>query len=377
MTLVDLVVIGVALVFALVGASRGLTALALALAGLLAGAWLGARLAPLVLPEGQESPWLPLVALGGALLGATLVRGLVLSLSAPLRALVVRGPLRGLDRAGGVVAGAALGLALVWLAAVAALFPPGGVAREELGRSTIVRALVEAVPPDRVLGALHAIDPRPLLPGLALPPVEIDPSLADQPVARAAAASAVRISGRACGVGVNGSGWVAAQGLVVTNAHVIAGGGSPSLRTQDGGSTRGEVVHVDAADDIALVRAPGLGAPALALAERTRPTAAVILGYPGGGPLRVDPGSAGSPVQVLAPGGFGGIPRPRTIVPLRGPLAPGSSGGPVIDPQGRVIAMVFGGRPGGSGGAGVPASAIREALDAPRDGPVDTGPCPG
>ena len=40
---------------------------------------------------------------------------------------------------------------------------------------------------------------------------------------RAAADSVVKILGNACGLGVEGSGWVAGNGLVVTNAHVVAG----------------------------------------------------------------------------------------------------------------------------------------------------------
>ena len=44
-----------------------------------------------------------------------------------------------------------------------------------------------------------------------------------RPEVRRAAPSVVRVLGTACGLGVSGSGWVAGNGLVVTNAHVVAG----------------------------------------------------------------------------------------------------------------------------------------------------------
>ena len=53
----------------------------------------------------------------------------------------------------------------------------------------------------------------------------------------AARGSVVRVLGTACGLGIEGSGWVAAPGVVVTNAHVVAG--ETRHEVQVGGRRRG------------------------------------------------------------------------------------------------------------------------------------------
>jgi len=47
--------------------------------------------------------------------------------------------------------------------------------------------------------------------------------IAHDPEVAAAAEGVVRVLGTACGLGVEGSGWIAARDTVVTNAHVVAG----------------------------------------------------------------------------------------------------------------------------------------------------------
>ncbi|MEQ9337883.1 MAG: CvpA family protein, partial [Miltoncostaeaceae bacterium] len=156
MTLVDLIVIVVLVGFALNGAGRGATEQALSLGGLAAGALAGSRVGPMLLPDGRDSQWVPLAALTGALLGAVIVQALVLRLSLPLRRLLGLGPLRRVDQAGGLAVGAALGLAIVWLVSATVIYQAGdrfgSTLREHLQRSTIIRATLEAVPPDRVMG---------------------------------------------------------------------------------------------------------------------------------------------------------------------------------------------------------------------------------
>ncbi len=47
---------------------------------------------------------------------------------------------------------------------------------------------------------------------------------------------------------------------------------------------------------------------------------------------------------------------------MRGIVRPGNSGGPGIDPEGRVRTTVFARRPGDEGGFGVPADLVRAAV---------------
>ena len=226
MSALDWIVIGWIVLWALLGAGRGMVEQILSLIGLVAGALAGSRLAPVLLPDGRESVWLPLVALGGAVVGAVLVQGLLLALARPLRRWVARGPARAVDRGGGVVVGAALGMALAWLVAAVVIFQPSDRVvsfRNEVRGSSILSTALRVVPPDEVLGALARIDSFPLipLPAAALP--EPDPSVARSPGARRARASVVELSGSGCGLIKQGSGWVVGDHLVMTNLHVIAG----------------------------------------------------------------------------------------------------------------------------------------------------------
>ncbi|MDX6556675.1 MAG: hypothetical protein QOD86_2870, partial [Miltoncostaeaceae bacterium] len=358
------------------GAARGFTDQAVALIGLGAGAMAGSRLAPHLLEDGDASPWLPLVALGGAIAGALLVHAILARLAAPLARAVSRGPGRAVDAAGGAVLGVALAVVLAWLVAAAATFQPGEGVRDRVQESAVLRALVEAVPPERVLGALYRLDPWPLLPGLPLPAPSADPGLVDEPAVKGTGASVVLVTGDACGVPIAGSGWVARDGLVVTNVHVIAGQDAPTVRAPGERAREGHPVYVDAVQDVALLDVPGLDAPSLPLGPALPPRAVVIWGHPGGGPLRALAGAVGAPATASAPGAYGGPRVRRAVVPLRGDIRPGASGGPAVDDRGRVAAMVFGSRPGGGGGAGVPVDVIARALAAPASAPVDPGPCP-
>ncbi len=378
MNAVDGIVIAWILIWALFGTSRGLVEQVLSLVGLAAGALAGSRLAPLLLPEGRESVWLPLVSLAGAIVGASLAQALLLTLAAPLRRRVDTGTARRVDQGGGLVLGAFLGLALAWLIAAVALYQPGdriAALRNEVQRSEILSTALRVLPPDQVLGALARIDPFPLLPLPAAALPDPDPSVSAIGAADRAQGSIVQLRGRACGLVKQGTGWVVAEDLIATNAHVVAGQTDTQVSAPGGRVLRARAVYVDGDDDVALMRVDGLGLPPLPLgsAPGTGDTV-VLLGFPGGGGLTALAVTAAAPRTVLAPDAYGDGRQPRSVVVTSGSLGPGSSGGPIVDRQGRVRAMIFGGSPDGDSGAAVPPGQIREALRAPLH-PVSTGPC--
>jgi S1-C subfamily serine protease len=196
------------------------------------------------------------------------------------------------------------------------------------------------------------------------------------PVTREAGRSVVKILSTACGTGVQGSGWLVGPGLVVTNAHVVAGSEETRVASPAGRIVSATLVYVDAANDVALLRARGLRVPLLELAEeQPSEDEVVLLGYPHDGPLTATAGTAGRPEKVLAPGAFGDKLRLRTVVPLSGSVERGDSGGPVINSVGEVVAMMFASSKEGGAGFGVPTGEVRKALRSPHDAPVSPGPC--
>ena len=376
---IDLIVIAWVVVSALLGARRGLVANVLGLAGFAVGALIGARIAPHLLSGGSSSTWLPFASMIGALVGGSIAQGLTGSAAALLRGRLLRGPLRMVDTAGGLFVGALLGLAVAWLAAVVALAQPDLGLRRDVQGSTVLPALMREVPADEVLNALARFDPLPVIPSIAdraLPPP--DPSVLRSPAARRDQRSVMRIEGVACGLNIQGSGWVVRPGIVATNAHVVAGEDGAEVEVPGGPTLPGTPIAVDPANDVALLRVPGLHTPPLPVATHSASGDAVVLiGYPENGPLTAVPGRAGAPVTALAPDAYGRHIHPRTVVPLRGVLRHGDSGGPVVNRAGRVVAMMFAADEGAgvAGGFGVPLDAIEAALHHTRH--VDTGPCLG
>jgi hypothetical protein len=363
------------------GYAQGLIVGALSLAGFAAGAVLGARLGPLLLAEGSRSPYAPLFALVGALLLGGLTASGLEVLGFRLRGLL--GERFGvLDGAGGAVLIGCLGLGLVWIAGAVALQTPGlRQLRKPIQRSAILGQLNEVLPPSGpILKAFARFDPFPRIRG---PQPDVGPpsaAIARDPEVRAAGRSVVRVLGTACGLGVEGSGWVAGNGVVVTNAHVVAGQDDTVVQVQGEGPRHdAQAILFDPSNDVAVLRVPAIAGtvPALHLDAGARPgTSAAILGFPENGPYEVEPGRLGQTSTVTTEDAYGRGPVTRRITSFRGLVRSGHSGGPLVDGEGRVVTTVFAASVSDRGrtGFGVPDSVVGKALGKAR-GPVDTGPC--
>jgi len=187
------------------------------------------------------------------------------------------------------------------------------------------------------------------------------------------------VSGMACGYGVEGSGWVAARNLVVTNAHVVAG--EAATRVQPGGAGRplpAEVVFFNEKNDIAVLRVEGLRLSPLPLAVPRPGEAAAVIGFPQNGPLNVQPARTGETKRVRSGDAYNEGPVERIVTSFRVFVRPGNSGGPAVNADGEVVSTIFASRTdSNNAGYGIPSQIVRRHLQlaAGRTGPVSTGEC--
>ena len=379
MTGVDWIIVGFTLIMAVWGYAQGLVVGMLSLVGFIGGGFLGSRLAPLLLHEGASSPYSPLFVLIGAFALGGILASVLEIVGFRIRR-YLRGPLGAADGVGGAVLIAGAGLVICWIAGAVALQTPGARGlRRDIQRSAILRRLNEILPPTTVLNALARFDPFPHVTG---PRAEVAPPagrIAHDPRVLAAGGSTVKVLGTACGLGIEGSGWVArAGGLVVTNAHVVAGESDTTVELRGQGPRySAQPIWFDPHDDIAILRVGGLASvrPLPIRVDAPPGTSAAVLGYPENGSLDVRPARLGPTTTVITQDAYGRGPVQRKVTSLRGLVRSGNSGGPMVDASGRVLGTIFAATTGGTrGGYAVPDSSVVSALMR-ASSPVGTGPC--
>ena len=384
MTRIDWLIVAFTIVMATIGWRQGFVAGAFALAGFAGGAFLGSRLGPSLLPDGSSSPYAPLVSLVAAVLGGSILAGLLETAGFLVRRSVPIPGLRAFDGLLGAVLSTAIALGLAWLAGAVALQTPGArELRSDIQRSEILSRLNSVLPPSGpILNALARFDPFPHIDGPEADVPAPNAAIARVPAVKAVAPSVVRVLGTACGLGVEGSGWVAGDGLVVTNAHVVAGEEDTVVQREGTGPKLDAVpVAFDATNDIAVLRVAELrGVPSLTLASDPQVgSQAAVLGFPEDGPYRVRAARLGQTRAVVSQDAYGNGPVTRQMTTFRGTVQPGNSGGPMVDTSGHVVTTVFARSTGTSprGGYGVPNAIVRRELtDVDAGGAsVSTGPC--
>ena len=362
------------------GARTGLLAGVFSLVGVVGGASVGSRVAPFLLPDGESPLFGAGITLGSILAFAALGEVLARAAGGAVRNRLNSPASEALDGVGGAALGLALSLVLVWAIGIFALqSSPLAGAYPAVKESRILQLLDERMPTELLTRAVAELNPLPQIrgpePDVAVP----NGRLARDPEVVAAGPRTVRVSSIACGYGVEGSGWVAAPNLVVTNAHVVAGGAV--TRVQPGGAGpryRAEVVLFDDKNDVAILRVAGLGLEPMPLAGPRPGEATAVLGFPENGPLDIQPARTGATRRVISGDAYNRGPVERTVTGFRVYVRPGNSGGPVVNGDGEVVATVFASRAGSDdSGYGIPSQLVQRRLDAAagRTEPVSTRGC--
>ena len=348
MNLVTLLIVVALIIGAVRGYQLGLGQVVLPTAGLIGGFLLGVRL----VPYGMQLVDQPLAKLAVAILGTAALA----TLGAAIGSAVARrfdhasdrlhlGPI---TRTLGAALQAAMVLVLAWLLASGLTTVTAYDLGKQVQSSPIIQALNATLPaPPDIVSRLRALirpngfpnvflagepQPTPVTPG---PPV-------DPAVILTAERSVVKVVGIGCGGLVEGSGFVVSPGVVVTNAHVVAG--VHGLVVEDPtGKHEATVVHFDPDEDVAVLRVPSLRDPAIA----TDPdlvasgSSAAVLGHPGGGSLRANDAVILSETTAIGQNIYDQGTVRRHIYEVAATIEPGNSGGPLIGTDGRVIGIVF------------------------------------
>jgi S1-C subfamily serine protease len=362
------------------GARTGFLAGVFSLVGVVVGASVGSRIAPSLMPDGGNPLYSAGITLGSILAFAVLGEVVARTIGGSIRDRLSSPTSETLDGLGGAALGFALSLVLVWAVGVFALqsAPLAGL-HPAVQDSRILKSLNERMPSGFLTQAVADLDPLPQIKGPEPEVAAPEGSIVEDPDVRAASASTLRVTGIACGYGVEGSGWVAGQNLVVTNAHVVAG--ETATRVQVGGAGRllpAQVVVFDEKNDIAVLRVDGLDLTPLRLTAPRPGDPAAVIGYPENGPLDIEPARTGTTQRVIASDAYDRGPVERVVTSFRVYVRPGNSGGPAVNANGRVVATIFASRTdSNNAGYGVPSWIVRDYLQAAagRNTSVSTGAC--
>lgn len=356
--LVDAVLVGLLIWYAVSGYRQGLLVSVLSLVGFLGGGALGMAVLPMLLRRSdwaQEHPAARYLLILLVFILAMLGQALLVAVARRMRRYIHARPVQALDAALGALATITAVSVLVWFVAGGLRGVASSATSKAIGASRVLAAIDAVVPPETgnlFAGFRQVLDqggfPR-VFEGLGAEPViPVDPPTVD--LARVSAVtgaldSVVKVTGVAaeCRQGQEGSGFVVAPERVLTNAHVVSGLGEVGVQVRGQGATlRGSVVLFDPKRDLAVIAVPRLTAAALPLgAALGRSDDAVIAGFPLDGPLRIE--AARVRDRILATGqdiyGHPGVT--RHIYSLYSRVEPGNSGGPLLDTSGRVVGVVF------------------------------------
>lgn len=389
----DIVLVAIALSAMWSGWKQGIASSLLSFVGVIAGGIVGYFLAPPAMNL-VEQPVLRLFVGVATIVILIVIGQAVGGMAGQSLRNAIRTPMGvGLDAGLGSVFQMIMSLIVIWIIAM----PLAAAVPGQLGGT--IRG-------SKVLGTVDALAPAELtrVPGLlvrrldetgipqVISPFEqdrrvedtspADPSLVDQALVERIRPSVVQVIGEAprCGRLQQGSGFVVSPDTVVTNAHVVAGADTVRLDTV-AGTLDADVISFDPGEDVAILRIPGLPLPALELAPGPAfpGDGGVVLGFPGAGPYTAVPARVENRVMLRGFDIYSRTSIDREVYVLRADVRQGNSGGPFVDPDGRLLGLIFGAGVGvDMTGYALTLEELRSHLDvAGRGGgvPVGTGDC--
>lgn len=350
MSWIDAVILVWVVLAALRGRAMGALTQLLGLVGFVVGIAVGAVVSNQVVKHlhvGVEREVVTvLVILGIAMLGATVGHVLGRWANVAMR----RVHLGGVDAVAGAVVGAAGALFSAWL--VAGLFAQSSIGwlTRPIQRSAVLTTVDSVMPPvPSVVARAEAFLSTVVYPEVFANLIQPQTSAVPVPssaVALRLAGSATRsvlkvVATGGCDAEREGTSFVVAPSLVITDAHVVAG--EPRLYVLDPAPVRARLVLFDPGLDVAVLRVPGLDDAPIPLSTAVAPRGAyaAVVGYPEGGPLNAQPAGVDGSFLAVGRDIYGANLVTRAVYAVTSNVLPGNSGSPLLVSGGRAIGMVF------------------------------------
>jgi len=354
---VDLLVLGLAAIAAVSGARQGMVVALPAFVGVLVGLVLGTQIAPLLVSQFENVVTKVVFAVGIVVLLVALGETIGVYIGRTIKARVNASPLRGADNALGAIVQGFVVFVVAWMIALPLTSVVGLPDLTSSLKQSVILGKVDQTMPQaaRVLsGDLQKLFdvsgfPQAMDPFNRTPLKDVEPpntQLADSPVAKRLQASVLKVRGRApsCSRALEGTGFVIAPERVMTNAHVVAGTNEVTVEVGRG-QFDATVVSYDPRTDIAVLAVPDLEATPLQFrSDEVQPGEdGIVLGYPLDGPYKSSPARVRERIPLLrGPDIYDAQTVTRDVYTVRAEVRSGNSGGPLVDPNGRVMGVVFG-----------------------------------
>jgi S1-C subfamily serine protease len=387
-TIVDLIILIAVVIAVSSGYRRGFWLSLAQYAGLVVGVLIGATLAP-VLMDALKVSDSTVRSLGAAIV--LIILGAIGSsvgywVGEPIRLRMLARPQSGrIDSFGGAIFSALAVLSVSWFLGLSLARVPSPPLSSAILRSSVLRTLDSFFPhPPGFLSRVEAIIAGVNFPAafaglepIAPSPLPL-PASVNTPGIQAAASETLKIQGYGCGGIVFGSGFPVGPGMVLTNAHVVAGTQGTMVRTPNGRGLSARVVLFDPERDVAILYVPRLALAPLNEAGAHHGTEGAAIGYPGGGNEQVAPAVVNGQVRAEGRDIYGQNLVVRSIWMLQAHVLPGNSGGPLVDLDGNVVGVIFAASTSQEGQAyALTDTEVQPDIDQAqgRTEPVQVGPC--
>lgn len=350
MDLLDWIIILLVVASAIHGSRVGAAVQVLSFAGALIGLVAGAFLVSAITPHVHAQFTKTFVSLLCLLLPCGILWGAGRHLGARLWGKLQGHSIAHLDALAGAAIAMAGTLAFVWLLASVMVSSPVQSVSSQIENSRIIEGVSSLMPPipSELASVEHLLDengfPIVIQTG-PITPVKLPGSALVRAAVEKAGASTVQVTAYGCDGGQiveKGSGFVVSPGLVVTNAHVVAGS-THIVVTDEEGYHDATAIFFDPRYDLSVLRVEGLSDPSLTLDPHyvARGTDGAVLGYPLGGPFKARAAGVLARLDATGLDIYGNAYTTREMYEIQSYVEPGNSGGPLVESDGAVIGVVF------------------------------------